>query len=135
MKLHALTDAQWERVSPLLPPQKPATGRPAKDHRTILDAILWHQTSGRPWRDLPERFGPWQTVYTRLRRWQRAGVWDRVIAVLHAEATGDGDHHRPLQLVEAKPASAPSSALAAVPVAASRSTPRSGGSPSRWTTW
>src|SRR5262245_22702418 len=51
MTPHALTDAQWERVRRELPPQKPATGRPAKDHRTVVDAILWQRWSGRPWRE------------------------------------------------------------------------------------
>jgi transposase len=94
MKPHALTDGQWERLRPLLPPQKPATGRPAKDHRTVVDGILWQLTTGRPWRDLPGRFGPWQTVYSRFRRWRQAGVWDRVLAALQAEASGDLDWAR-----------------------------------------
>ncbi|MEA2523472.1 MAG: hypothetical protein QOF73_699 [Thermomicrobiales bacterium] len=53
--------------------QNPSTGRPAKDHRTILDGIVWHLGTGAPWRDLPDRFGPWQTLYSRLGRWQQAG--------------------------------------------------------------
>ena len=60
----------------------PATGRPARDHRLIVNGILWRLATGVPWRDLPERYGPWQTVYSRFRRWQRAGVWDRVLAAL-----------------------------------------------------
>src|SRR5215211_2578419 len=85
MKHDVLTDDQWARVEPLLPPQKPATGRPAKDHRTVIEGILWQRMTGRPWRDLPERFGPWETVYSRYRRWQLAGVWDRVQAALTAD--------------------------------------------------
>jgi transposase len=77
-----LTDAEWDFVRDLLPPQKPKTGRPAKDHRTVVDGILWQQETGIPWRQLPEHFGPWQTVYSRLRRWQAAGVWDHVEAML-----------------------------------------------------
>src|ERR687898_439415 len=87
---HELSDAQWERLHLLLPPQRPATGRPAHDHRQIVNGILWRLTTGVPWRDLPERYGPWQTVYTRFRRWQRAGVWDRVLAALQAEADARG---------------------------------------------
>lgn len=85
MEPHALTDARWELVRPLLPPQKPATGRPAKDHRTVLDGILWQLATGLPWRNLPERFGSWQTVYSRFRRWQLAGVWDRVLGAIGTE--------------------------------------------------
>ena len=87
---HELTDAQWERLRPLLPPQRPETGRPGHDHRTILNAIRWRLATGAPWRDLPERYGPWQTVYSRFRRWQRAGVWDRILAALQAEGDAAG---------------------------------------------
>ena len=87
---HELTDAQWERLSPLLPPQRPKTGRPAKDHRRVVNAILWRLRTGAPWRDVPERYGAWQTVYSRFRRWQRAGVWERVLAALQAEGDAAG---------------------------------------------
>lgn len=87
---HELTDAQWDRLAPLLPPQRPETGRPAKDHRSVVNAILWRLATGVPWRDLPERYGPWQTVYSRFRRWQRAGVWDRVLAALQTDADAAG---------------------------------------------
>ncbi len=91
MRRHELTDAQWERLRPLLPPQQPATGRPAQDHRTILNGILWRLRTGVPWRDLPERDGPWQTVYSRFRRWQQAGVWERILAALQADGDARGD--------------------------------------------
>jgi transposase len=87
---HELTDAQWERLASLLPPQCPATGRPAHAHRLIVNAILWRLATGVPWRDLPERYGPWQTVYSRFRRWQRAGVWDRLLAAVQAEGDAVG---------------------------------------------
>lgn len=90
VRRHELTDAQWERLRPLLPPQRPETGRPAKDHRSVVNAILWRLATGVPWRDLPERYGPWQTVYSRFRRWQRSGVWDRVLAALQAEGDAAG---------------------------------------------
>jgi transposase len=86
---HELTDHQWERLEPLLPPQRPHTGRPAKEHRTVLNGILWVLRTGSPWRDLPERYGPWQTVYSRFRRWQEASVWDRVLRLLQEEAAHD----------------------------------------------
>jgi transposase len=90
MKRHELTDAQWARLAPLLPPERPATGRPNHDHRRILDGILFRQKTGIPWRDLPERFGRWQTVYSRFRRWQRAGIWARILAARQAEADAAG---------------------------------------------
>lgn len=85
-----LTDALWDQLRPILPPQKPETGRPAHDHRTIVEAILWIAETGTPWRRLPERFGSWRTVYSRLRRWQAAGIWDLVLAELQ-RATPAGD--------------------------------------------
>ena len=87
---HELSDAPWERLRPLLPPQCPETGRPAHDHRTIINAILWRLATGVPWRDLPERYGPWQTVYSRFRRWQRGGIWDRLLAALQADGDAAG---------------------------------------------
>jgi transposase len=86
---HELTDAQWERLAPLLPPQHPPTGRPAKDHRSVLNGILWVVRTGAPWRDLPAAYGKWQTVYSRFRRWQEAGIWDQVLRTLQADATHD----------------------------------------------
>jgi transposase len=87
---HELTDRQWEQLAPLLPPEKPATGRPNREHRLILNAILWKLRTGAPWRDLPERYGPWQTVYSRFRRWRVAQQWDRLFAAVQAQADADG---------------------------------------------
>ncbi len=74
---HALTDDQWREMSLLLP-IRDGRGRPPKDHRLVIDGILWILSTGSPWRDLPERFGPWQSVYSRFRRWTRAGVWSSI---------------------------------------------------------
>jgi transposase len=96
MNRHTLTDREWGRLAPLLPP-RPRKGRPPKDHRTVLDALLWLGRTGAPWRDLPERYGPWQTVATRFYRWTRSGLWDRILAELRriADAAGgiDWDMH------------------------------------------
>ena len=81
-----LTDAAWAQLAPLLPPQKPRTGRPAKPHRAVVEGILWTLRTGAPWRDLPERFGPWHTVASRFYRWVAAGVWARVLAALQRRA-------------------------------------------------
>ena len=83
-----LTDAQWEKLCPLLPPQKPRTGRPAKNHRTVLNGILWVLQTGSPWRSLPERFGSWKTVSSRFCRWT-VGVWCRVLSALQRWADAE----------------------------------------------
>jgi transposase len=83
-KRHELTDAQWDRLRPLLPPHKP--GRPRQDDRRILNGILWKLATGAPWRDLPERYGPWQSVYTRFWRWTQAGIWDQLFASIQQQA-------------------------------------------------
>src|SRR5690242_21848654 len=87
---HELTDDQWARLEPLLPPQRPATGRPGHDLRTQLNGILWIVRTGAPWRDLPERYGPWATVYTRFRRWTIARVWERIFAAVQQQADAAG---------------------------------------------
>jgi transposase len=86
-----LTDEQWARLAPLLPPQKPRTGRPAKDHRTVVEAICWLGRSGAPWRDLPAAYGPWRTVASRFYRWEQHGVWARVLTALQAQAEARGE--------------------------------------------
>ena len=76
-----LTDAQWARLSPLLPGQERSPGTTARDTRLFVEAVLWRARCGTSWRDLPaERFGPWHTVYARFRRWRQAGVWPYVLA-------------------------------------------------------
>jgi transposase len=78
-------------LEPLLPPLKPWSGRPNLDHRQLLNGILWLSKTGAPWRDLPERYGTWQTVYSRFRRWQLNGVWNRILQVLQADADARGE--------------------------------------------
>jgi transposase len=90
MSRFELTDEQWERLQPLLPPQKPRTGRPAQDHRRIVNAILWIIRTGAPWRDLPERYGSWQTVASRFYRWRRVGLWERLFAAVQQQADSAG---------------------------------------------
>lgn len=90
IRRHELTDQQWEQLRPLLPPQKPPTGRPAIDHRRILNGLLWLLRTGAPWRDLPERYGPWETVASRFYRWRKAGLWDRLFAAVQQQADARG---------------------------------------------
>lgn len=73
-----MTQEQWERLRELLPPERKAKGgRPAKDNRLIVNAIVYWLNTGIAWRDLPERFGPWNTVYTRFSRWSKQGIWEK----------------------------------------------------------
>jgi transposase len=81
-----LSDEEWALIRQLLPPQKPRTGRPALDHRTIINAILWVKCNGYPWRDLPARYGKWSTAACRYHRWTQAGIWNDIAAVLARNA-------------------------------------------------
>jgi Putative transposase of IS4/5 family (DUF4096) len=77
-----LTDDEWRLVGPMLPPQKPATGRPCHDHRAVLAGILWVVRSGASWRAMPTEYGKWETAYQRYRLWCATGLWQRILAVL-----------------------------------------------------
>jgi transposase len=81
-----LTDWQWQQLELLLPAQSPKTGRPNKDHRTIINGILWVLRTGAPWRDLPERYPPWRTVASRFYRWRRDGLWDRLLMAVQQQS-------------------------------------------------
>src|ERR1700751_5420957 len=100
MNRRDLTNTQWERLQPLLPPQQPKTGRPAVDHRRILNGILWILRTGAPWRDLPERYGPWRTVASRFYRWQRAGIWSQLLAAGQGQADAQGQLHGDIQFID-----------------------------------
>jgi transposase len=82
MRRFELTDEQWWRVKDLLPGKEGDPGRTAVDSRLFLDAVLWIARTGAPWRDLPERFGPWNSVFQRFNRWAKKGVWQRVFEAL-----------------------------------------------------
>jgi transposase len=86
-----LTDAQWERIAELLPSSEGAVGRPFRDHRQVVEGIVYRYRTGVAWRDLPEEFGPWQTVWKRHRRFSLDGTWDRLLTRLLAEADAAGD--------------------------------------------
>ena len=78
-----LTDAEWEHVSQLLPEQKPGQGRPRRDDRQVLCAILWVMDTGASWRELPEgKFGPNSTAHGRYRKWLEEGLWSRIVQAL-----------------------------------------------------
>ncbi|MCL5776448.1 IS5 family transposase [Limibaculum sp. FT325] len=84
---YALTDAEWRLIKPTLP-CKPR-GVPRVDDRRVLNGIFWVLRSGAPWRDLPERYGPYTTCYNRFVRWRFAGVWDRVLAAISRRDDAD----------------------------------------------
>jgi transposase len=88
-----ITNEQWVRLKPLLPPQHPTKkgGRPPEDHRQVINGIMWVQRTGAPWRDLPERYGNWKTVSSRFYRWQKAGIWQRILEALQQQAHENGD--------------------------------------------
>ena len=100
MRSTNLTDAPWDRQRPLPPPRKPSTGRPAKDHRTVLDGILWIWRTGCPWRCLPERHGSWKTVSGRFYRRQKAEVWNLVLSGLPRQADAEGRSDWSLHVVD-----------------------------------
>src|SRR5262245_14198925 len=79
MKRHELSDRQWEFLTPFFPRRPRKRGGQWKDDRLMLNGILWRLNTGAPWRDLPERFGPWQTVYDRCSKIRRSGLLDRII--------------------------------------------------------
>src|SRR5437870_13503936 len=85
-----LTDAQYERLLPLLPSSDGKPGARYVDHRLVLNGILWIDRTGAPWRDLPEHYGPWQTIASRFYRWRAAGIWDRILAAVQQLAEAEG---------------------------------------------
>ena len=81
-----LRDDQFERIASLLPGRPGSRGRPAADNREFVEAVLWVARTGSPWRDLPEEFGGWNSVYKRFARWSQAGIWHGVFAELASDA-------------------------------------------------
>jgi transposase len=79
---NVLSDAQWERVAPLLPGKVGDPGRSGEDNRRFLEAVLWIARTGAPWRDLPERFGKWNSVFVRFHRWAVKGVFEAIFQSL-----------------------------------------------------
>jgi transposase len=82
-----LKDEQWKRIAPLVPGKEGDPGRSGEDNRLFLEAVLWIARTGSPWRDLPEYFGKWFSVWKRFRRWALKGVFEKIFRVL----SGDPD--------------------------------------------
>jgi transposase len=85
-----LTDRAWAQLAPLLPGNQHRGGR-WRDHRSVINGILWKLRTGAPWRDLPDRYGPWQTCYDRFVRWRRDGTWDRLLAHIQTKSDAVGE--------------------------------------------
>src|SRR3954449_7892178 len=103
MHRYELTDAQWECIAPFFPDRYPGDrpGHPWYCHRRLVNGILWHLHTGAPWRDLPERYGPWQTVYDRFNRWRQDGTWAKILDALLLRLDQAGFIDRDLWLVDA----------------------------------
>ncbi len=87
MARYDLTDEEFELLLPLLPVERPnKPGHPYRSHRQVLNGMFWILRTGAPWRDLPTRYGPWNTVYDRFRRWKKQGLWQQILDALEAQA-------------------------------------------------
>ena len=84
MHRHALTEEQWRRLQAILPKQK-AGPHAIRGDRLFIEAVLFRAKTGMPWRDLPELFGPWKSVYNRFANWARKGHWERIFKALQFE--------------------------------------------------
>lgn len=89
-----LTNEQWDRIKDLVPDQVrrvDGKGRPARDKREVMEGVLWILRTGAPWKDLPERFPPYQTCHRRFQQWQEQGVMRKVVEALARDLTERGD--------------------------------------------
>jgi transposase len=85
MERFVLTDAQWAKMEPHCLGKPGDPGRSGEDNRRFVEAILWITRTGSPWRDMPEFFGNWNSVYTRFRDWTKARVFERLFAAVSDE--------------------------------------------------
>ena len=90
MRRHELSDAHFRLLEPFLPVAE-GPGHPWNPHRPSLNGIFWRLRTGCQWRDIPERYGPWQTIYDRYVRWRRDGTWDRMLQALHLKLDQQGE--------------------------------------------
>jgi transposase len=85
-----LTESAWTTLEPLLPARGRRGGQ-WRDHRTVINGMLWKLRTGAPWRDLPKRYGAWQTCADRLYRWRREGLWDRLLTHVQTKSDAVGE--------------------------------------------
>ena len=86
VRRYELSDSEWEKLKPYFEKEAQKKGRPRRDARELLNAILWIARSGAAWRDLPERYGAWQTAYKRFVQWQESGLLEKVFHELSSDA-------------------------------------------------
>ena len=87
LRRYALTDRQWEQIAPFLPPERTGKrGRPLNNNRSMLNAMIWIARSGSPWRDLPDYYDSWKSVYSRFRKWINNGLLDKIFRLLAMDA-------------------------------------------------
>ena len=86
LRANEISDALWTVIEPVLPSLAVRRGRPWNDHRLTLEGIVWRFRTGSPWRDLPDHFGPWQSIWERHRRWSDDGTYVRMFAAVRAAA-------------------------------------------------
>ena len=87
MKRYEISNCEWERIKDQLPAERTGKrGRPAKNNRIMLNGMLWIARTGAQWREIPECYGPWQSVYARFRKWQKDGVWEEIFHTLSSDA-------------------------------------------------
>ena len=89
MRRYGLRDDQWDRIKDSLPGRDGCVGVTAKDNRLFVEAVLFRYRAGIPWRDLPERFGPWKAVHTRFSRWAESGAWETLFKALATDADNE----------------------------------------------
>jgi transposase len=89
IRRHELTDEEWEKLRPFLPASR--LGRPREDDRRVLNGIVWKIRTGVAWRDVPPRYGSWQSLYTRFRRWAIDGTFTAMLQAVQADADARGD--------------------------------------------
>ena len=82
----AISDELWDVLGSVMPQDSGRRGRPWNDHRTTLEGIIWRFRTGSPWRDLPEPFGPYQSVWQRHRLWSTDGTYERMVAAVGQQA-------------------------------------------------
>ena len=89
MHRYALRDDQWAKIKDFLPGREGHVGGTAADNRLFVDAVIYRYRTGIPWRDLPERFGPWKTIHSRFTRWNKQGVFEQVLNALALDADNE----------------------------------------------
>lgn len=90
MRRHELSAEQWELVADLMPSAPCRGGGRWRDHHQVLNGLFWKLVTGAQWRDIPERYGPWQTIYERYTRWRDEGLFDRILERLQVRLDAEG---------------------------------------------